>query len=70
MEQSSEATINQIQEVKAAVPELCDEKVLQFLLESKRLEHLQAIAKSSSNKTYFIDPKSAFPAVNKYFSCF
>jgi regulator of protease activity HflC (stomatin/prohibitin superfamily) len=64
VEQITQAIINQIHEIKAAVPGLCDEKVLQFMLESKRLEHLQAIAKSSSNKTYFIDPKSAFPAVN------
>jgi regulator of protease activity HflC (stomatin/prohibitin superfamily) len=67
VEQATQAAINQIKEVKAAVPNLSDDKVLDYILESKRLEHLKAIASSNSSKTYFIDPKSAFPAVSTLF---
>lgn len=54
----------QIREVKAAVPNLSDEKVLAYLLEKQRLQHLQSVAASPNSKTYFIDPASAFPGVS------
>lgn len=67
IEQDTLAVANQISQVKKAVPSLSDDKVLEYILESKRLDHLQAIAKSTTSKTYFIDPKSAFPAINTLF---
>jgi len=69
VEQATQGTINQIKEVKGAVPELDDGQVLAFLLERERLQHLKSIANSSAGtKTYFIDPKSAFPAVSTLFA--
>ena len=46
------------------MPSLSDERVLAYLLERQRLQHLQSVAASPNSKTYFIDPNSAFPAVN------
>lgn len=36
-------------------------KAAQFLLETKRLEHLKSIAGSSGNKVYFVSPDNMFP---------
>jgi regulator of protease activity HflC (stomatin/prohibitin superfamily) len=68
VEQATQATINQIKEVKLAVPDLENDKVLAFLVERERLAHLKSIANSPGTKTYFIDPKSAFPTISTVLS--
>ena len=41
------------------------EKASQYLLETKRLEHLQEIAKTN-NKVYFISPDGLFPKIQQF----
>lgn len=68
VEQATQAVVDQIREVQSAVPGISNEKVLTFILESKRLNHLGSIASGANNKIYFIDPKSSFPAINTVLS--
>lgn len=63
IEQSTEALIGKIDNIKQALPNLYDNDIMTIILEEKRLEHLQSIATNSSNSTYFVDPNSAFPSV-------
>ena len=65
MNQSTDALKYRIDQIKLLLPKLTDNEIMTIILEEKRLEHLNSIAKNPKGKsTYFVDPSSIFPMVN------
>lgn len=64
IDQSTEALINRVNQIKKIMPNLSDKEVMTIILEEKRLEHLKELAHNpNGSKTYFVDPSSMFPSV-------
>lgn len=61
VEQDTQAVVNQISQIKQSLTNVSDEKVLNFLLESKRLENLNALAKSDNKQIYFVNSEGMMP---------
>lgn len=62
IDQSTEALVNRVGQIKETMPSLTDDQIMTIILEEKRLAHLQELAHNTGNKTYFVDPKSMFPS--------
>lgn len=61
MNTTSDALAEQIDKLASKLGS--SEMAANYLLEMKRLEHLQSIANSSNKQVYWMDPKGIYPTV-------
>jgi regulator of protease activity HflC (stomatin/prohibitin superfamily) len=61
VEQATKAVVDQLSQIKQALPNVPDDKVLDFLLESKRLENLNALSRSDNKQIYFVNSQGMLP---------
>ena len=61
VEQATQAVVQQISQIKQSLNNVSDNQVLEFLLESKRLENLNALARSDNKQIYFVNSEGMMP---------
>jgi len=61
IQENTKAIIDQIKALREAMPNLSDTEIVNYLLESKRLENLNGIAQSDNKQVYFLNSKGMVP---------
>jgi regulator of protease activity HflC (stomatin/prohibitin superfamily) len=61
VQQNTKAVIDQIKALKEFMPDLTNQEIVNYLLETKRLENLNGIAQSDNKQVYFLDSNGMVP---------
>ena len=61
--QETDALAIQIKKLKENLPHMSEQDLTSFLIETKRLKHLESLANNPAKTTYFVSPEKAFPSV-------
>jgi filamentous hemagglutinin family protein len=61
IQQNTKAIVDQIKALKESMPNLTNQEIVNYLLESKRLENLNGIAQSDNKQVYFLNSNGMVP---------
>ena len=61
VQQNTKAIVDQIKALKESMPDLTNQEIVNYLLESKRLENLNGIAQSDNKQVYFLNSNGMVP---------